>query len=608
MGVSALQDNTTGFWNTAIGDFALWQLGNTSGTGGGSNNIALGNEAGFNYLGNESSNIVIGSDTGAQGVAGENYAIHIGGSDIASIDIGYDGPTDNANHVIHIGNNQTTAYIAGVINGNGGGLTNLVASTTGGSQNTAIGSWALADTSGTANTGMGYYALYNNTTANNNTANGFAALYNNTTGYNNTAIGYLALNDLGYIFGPLNQNGGGSGNIALGYEAGQNYLGNESSNIVIGSDNGALGVSGENYAIHIGGSEIASIDIGYDGPTDNANHVIHIGRHQNTTIIAGIYGASFPGGLPVVINAMGQLGTADGGGGGGSGVSSVVSGTPSDITASTSDSGAVTLNVSQNPTFSGTVTATSFSGAFNGNGTGGSFTGLNNGVAATSMASSGGVGVTGIASGTGGTGGYFTGPGDGVVATSTASSGGAGVTGASPATAGAGVIGSATGTSGGANGVYGQTSDTSGAGVYAQGASTSSPGLTIGQGTLRVSGAGVNSGTTAFIHLTTAQSVTQGGYQFSRESLDGHALYAIASMIVNPACDGNPNAILMVTFNGSVGTGDVQNVGPSYYPSNYEVWNHVVGAHYAQGNWYLVNEDATEMPVDIAFNVLVITP
>lgn len=90
LGFNALLNNQTGNGNTAAGAQALLSLT------GGSGNIALGYLAGGNITG--SSNI----DIGNIGVAGENNAIRIGTPGI-----------------------QNTTYIAGSLNGNGGGLTNL---------------------------------------------------------------------------------------------------------------------------------------------------------------------------------------------------------------------------------------------------------------------------------------------------------------------------------------------------------------------------------------------------------------------------------------------------------------------------------------------------
>jgi len=74
--------------NTAVGAAALYQLG-INGTGG-TNDIALGTLAGYNFTGNESNNI----DIGNEGVTGEN-------------------------NTIRIGSGQTSTYIAGVITNTG---------------------------------------------------------------------------------------------------------------------------------------------------------------------------------------------------------------------------------------------------------------------------------------------------------------------------------------------------------------------------------------------------------------------------------------------------------------------------------------------------------
>src|SRR5208283_1879245 len=106
-GVYALSSDTTGSYNTATGGDALSSETNGSyntATGhealfnsrAGSNNIAEGFQAGISYTGNESGNI----DIGNIGVNGDNNTIRIGSS-------------------------QTTTYIAGVITGNGSGLTSL---------------------------------------------------------------------------------------------------------------------------------------------------------------------------------------------------------------------------------------------------------------------------------------------------------------------------------------------------------------------------------------------------------------------------------------------------------------------------------------------------
>src|SRR5262249_35634126 len=121
------------------------------------------------------------------------------------------------------------------------------------------------------NTATGSFALFSNTTANDNTAIGYFALFGNTTGNNNTANGTNAL---------LN-NTTGNENIALGNLAG--------SNLTIGDNN---------------------IDIGNQGVAAEAN-TVRIGTQgtQTKTFIAGITGAAVIG-VPVKVNAAGQLGTA----------------------------------------------------------------------------------------------------------------------------------------------------------------------------------------------------------------------------------------------------------------------------------------------------------
>lgn len=280
-GVDAAQGNNNGSYNTADGYQALLRNLN------GSNNIALGYQAG-EAVNNGSDNIEIGNI----GLSADN-------------------------NLIRIGSGQTQAFIAGVINGDGGGLTMLDASqlisigdtnggtvnffvgpsgnaTTGGSGNTGIGFYALSEntsgagntasgynalsgntsgsantgdgvnalennTSGSANTATGYYALWKNTNGIDNTADGYVALVNNTSGSFNTADGYFAMmfntngsnNSASGAFS-LYSNTNGSQNIALGYQAGFNITG--SSNIDIGNQ----GLSTDANLIRIGSGQSAT--------------------------------------------------------------------------------------------------------------------------------------------------------------------------------------------------------------------------------------------------------------------------------------------------------------------------------------------------------------
>ena len=123
LGSAALQANTNGAYNTAIGERAL-NL-NTSGndntaTGGhaleantvGRDNTANGYEAlSANTTG--SNNVALGVDAGLNITTGS-----------FNIDIGNEALASDTN-IIRIGSGQTSTFIAGVIKGNGGGLTNL---------------------------------------------------------------------------------------------------------------------------------------------------------------------------------------------------------------------------------------------------------------------------------------------------------------------------------------------------------------------------------------------------------------------------------------------------------------------------------------------------
>ena len=144
-------------------------------------------------------------------------------------------------------------------------------SNTSGNSNTAIGVEALRNNVwGQANTAVGYFALVDNH-GSNNTATGLSALLNNFTGSDNTAMGFAAL---------LN-NTRGHKNIAVGFQAGGN-LTNGNYNIDIGNP----GMAGESSTIRIGKT-----------------------ANQTATYVAGISGAAVPGGVTVVIDADGHLGT-----------------------------------------------------------------------------------------------------------------------------------------------------------------------------------------------------------------------------------------------------------------------------------------------------------
>src|SRR5271168_3229116 len=172
------------------------------------------------------------------------------------------------------------------------------------SDNTASGYQALyTNTTGNDNVATGSGALYSNSTGADNAANGFQALYANTTGVNNTAFGSLALysnttgkGNAGQGSNALYSNTTGIRNLGIGNNA--LYYNNGSYNIGLGFDAGHYVTNGSN-----------NIEIGNQG-TAADNNTIQIGVQgtQTSTAIAGIFGTTVSGGMPVYVSSTGQLG------------------------------------------------------------------------------------------------------------------------------------------------------------------------------------------------------------------------------------------------------------------------------------------------------------
>jgi Chaperone of endosialidase len=177
--------------------------------------------------------------------------------------------------------------------------------TTGGS-NTAVGAQALThNTIGINNTATGKGALFSNVDGGGNVANGLGALFMNTSGAINVAVGFETLFDnttgrqnTAVGTSALLFNSTGNNNNAIGYRAlTMNTTG--SFNIAIGSNAGYDLTTGHN-----------NIDIGNRGVAGESD-TIRIGKQdrQRKTYIAGIYGAAVAGGVAVVADNEGQLGT-----------------------------------------------------------------------------------------------------------------------------------------------------------------------------------------------------------------------------------------------------------------------------------------------------------
>jgi hypothetical protein len=236
--------------------------------------VSVGNTLGGNgnfFAGPAGSAAVSGSGNTAYGAGA--LAVNVGGSyNIAlgylagagtytgssNIDIGNLGLNTDSN-IIRIGSSQTQAYIAGVITGDGSGLTNIDAS-----QLTSIG-----------NTNIG------------SSGNFFVGPAGNATfGSDNTAYGV----------GALTSPGGGNGNTVYGYSAGNGIYGASSSyNIVLGYLAGQYGIGSYN------------IEIGNRGAA-NDNGIIRIGDIQTQTFIAGVINGN-GGGLSNLNASQLTLGT-----------------------------------------------------------------------------------------------------------------------------------------------------------------------------------------------------------------------------------------------------------------------------------------------------------
>jgi hypothetical protein len=218
-------------------------------------------------------------------------------------------PTDSSNNTA-VGSGALADNTTGAQNTAIG--TNALQSNTTGGANVASGSGALAsNTTGSLNTADGIGALRNNTSGGDNTAVGNAAMALNTTGTFNTAVGAAALNNnnsayntaIGYT--AMASNTTGAFNTAVGYEAlGVNTTGG--NNIALGIEAGSSVANSNSNNIEIGNPGVAS-----DGGGSN-NGVIRIGTvgFQTSTYIAGISGAT-PGtpNLLVCVDGNGQLGT-----------------------------------------------------------------------------------------------------------------------------------------------------------------------------------------------------------------------------------------------------------------------------------------------------------
>jgi hypothetical protein len=282
MGTSALQDNNS-YQNTAAGYQAL--LGNSGGYSnaafgwqalvnntGGIDNTAVGSSA-LTFNGNGNYNVAVG-----QGALYKNSGSHNTASGWSAL------------------NQNSTGY-----SNTGTGDRALYSNTTG-TYNTATGALALFNNLSSSNTADGYSALYNNTSGTGNSAFGIYALFSNVDGEANTAAGYKSLYSNQYGaqntalgIDALYQLIDGSSNTAIGRSALQNATG--TGNIALGANAGNA-VAGGDWNIEIGSA-------GYSGDKET----IRLGTPgtQTATFIAGINNSKVTG-AAVYVTSTGQLG------------------------------------------------------------------------------------------------------------------------------------------------------------------------------------------------------------------------------------------------------------------------------------------------------------
>ena len=253
LGQSALVNNATGMNNTAVGFQALQHSNADGNTATGFQALMSNNSGTFNTAYGQQA---LSSNT----TSSEHTAF--GAFALASFTVG-DGNTA-------VGY-QALAQGTTIFNNTAVGW-NALSSTTTGISDVAVGSEALtSNTTGAGNIALGAIALRTNTVGGANTAIGDVALSDNINGSGNTAVGSSS----------LVRNTSGANNIALGSSAGF-FLTTGDNNIDIGN----LGVAAESNTIRIGDRRV-----------------------QKNTYIAGISGRTVAGGVGVLIDSQGHLGT-----------------------------------------------------------------------------------------------------------------------------------------------------------------------------------------------------------------------------------------------------------------------------------------------------------
>jgi hypothetical protein len=318
IGTSALSSNYAGSFNTAVGSLSMYSLNGATGNSAFGASSLFSDTSGYSNTASGSYSM-FHNTTGYSNTASGYYSLNANTTGIQNTATGVLSMYSNTGGGYNTANGAYSLYYntGGASNtavgweallsnttGNsntGSGYAALVSNTIGGN-NTAAGAYALySNSSGGNMTAVGYGALYSNTTGTGNNAQGYEAMYSNTTGSNNSAIGDGALyssttgignNAVGLT--ALENMTTGVRNTAIGNNAGLNLIsGNYNTYIGWGVNGSTGGITGENYVTRIG--------VTYADPNVNV---------APTTYVTGIYNSAVAGGIPVVVNSLGQLGFA----------------------------------------------------------------------------------------------------------------------------------------------------------------------------------------------------------------------------------------------------------------------------------------------------------
>ncbi len=217
-----------------------------------------------------------------RGIEGNTTGLYV--NELGYVGIGTNNPSnliEVKDLIKFLGSNTFLGYQSGYSN-------------TTGWYNLGIGYQALySNLSGVSNIAIGYSALRSSTSSSYNIALGDSALSSNTTGQHNVGIGYQALSsnttgqhNVGIGNSALLYNQSGSANVVMGYSAGRGAYGTSySSSTIIGYQAGILNRGSGNILIgYQAGDNITTgnrnIIIGYDidAPSSTASFQLNIGN------------------------------------------------------------------------------------------------------------------------------------------------------------------------------------------------------------------------------------------------------------------------------------------------------------------------------------------